>query len=92
MGKESREGSPTSARLVFMRTSSFSLERLIRVRDNPEQLACVRRVSSLSAADQGIFVHRTLFEEVGGYKELPLMEDYQLVGHACMGGHRCPFF
>lgn len=28
--------------------------------------------------DQGIFVERALFEQVGGFPELPLMEDYQL--------------
>ena len=28
--------------------------------------------------DQGIFMTRELFEEVGGFPELPLMEDYQL--------------
>lgn len=27
--------------------------------------------------DQGIFVRRALFEALGGFKELPLMEDYQ---------------
>ena len=28
--------------------------------------------------DQGIFLYRTLFEELGGFPLLPLMEDYQL--------------
>ena len=27
--------------------------------------------------DQGIFIWRELFEEMGGYQELPIMEDYQ---------------
>ena len=27
--------------------------------------------------DQGIFVMRRLFNEIGGFKEMPLMEDYQ---------------
>jgi hypothetical protein len=36
-------------------------------------------VCLLSAVDQGIFVHRRVFEEVGGYRDMPLMEDYQLV-------------
>ncbi len=28
--------------------------------------------------DQGIFIHRDLFFEIGGFPELPIMEDYQL--------------
>ena len=28
--------------------------------------------------DQGIFMERTLFERIGGFPNLPLMEDYQL--------------
>lgn len=28
--------------------------------------------------DQGIFIKRSLFEKVGGYKKIPIMEDYQL--------------
>lgn len=28
--------------------------------------------------DQGIFIERDLFFELGGYKEIPIMEDYQL--------------
>jgi hypothetical protein len=27
-------------------------------------------------------VHRQLFEDVGGYRDMPLMEDYQLVSLA----------
>lgn len=32
----------------------------------------------IAFGDQGIFIKRELFEEIGGYKEIPLMEDYQL--------------
>ena len=37
-----------------------------------------KRVSQLSMAygDQGIFVRRHLFDEVGGFDEIPLMEDF----------------
>ena len=28
--------------------------------------------------DQGIFIKRNLFEEIGGFPEIPIMEDYQL--------------
>ena len=36
------------------------------------------RLSGIATGDQGIFVSRTLFEQVGGYAELPLMEDIEL--------------
>jgi hypothetical protein len=29
--------------------------------------------------DQGLFLRRTLFEELGGYADLPILEDYELV-------------
>lgn len=34
---------------------------------------------ALPYGDQGLLIHRTLYEEVGGYRELPLMEDVDLV-------------
>lgn len=36
------------------------------------------RLSGVASGDQGIFVSRALFEEQGGYAELPLMEDLEL--------------
>jgi len=36
------------------------------------------RLSGVASGDQGIFVSRALFEELGGYAELPLMEDLEL--------------
>src|SRR5207237_5486382 len=30
--------------------------------------------------DQGLFMKRSLFEEMGGFADLPLMEDYEFVG------------
>lgn len=35
-------------------------------------------VSSVATGDQGIFVRRSLFQQLGGYAEIPLMEDIQL--------------
>lgn len=37
----------------------------------------VRR-RNIAFGDQGIFLTRELFEKIGGYREIPLMEDYQL--------------
>ncbi|MGH8354186.1 MAG: TIGR04283 family arsenosugar biosynthesis glycosyltransferase [Pseudomonas sp.] len=36
------------------------------------------RLSGVASGDQGIFVCRALFEEQGGYADLPLMEDLEL--------------
>lgn len=36
------------------------------------------RVTGIATGDQGIFVTRALFESVGGYEEIPLMEDVRL--------------
>lgn len=35
-------------------------------------------ISGIATGDQGIFVKRTIFEQVGGYAVLPLMEDIEL--------------
>jgi rSAM/selenodomain-associated transferase 2 len=37
------------------------------------------RLLNLPYGDQAIFVRRAIFEEVGGYREIPLMEDIDLV-------------
>ena len=36
------------------------------------------RLRNIAFGDQGIFIKRDLFEMLGGYAEIPLMEDYQL--------------
>ncbi|GGY71195.1 TIGR04283 family arsenosugar biosynthesis glycosyltransferase [Marinobacter zhanjiangensis] len=36
------------------------------------------RLTGIATGDQGIFVRRSLFEDLGGYRELPLMEDVEL--------------
>ena len=33
---------------------------------------------NIAFGDQGIFIKRELFEKIGGYKSIPIMEDYQL--------------
>ena len=37
------------------------------------------RLFDLAYGDQALFVRRTIFEELGGYRELPLMEDVDFV-------------
>ena len=36
------------------------------------------RLRNIAFGDQGIFLYRTLFEELNGYAAIPLMEDYRL--------------
>lgn len=36
------------------------------------------RLSGIATGDQALFVRRSLFEQLGGYAELPLMEDIEL--------------
>lgn len=36
------------------------------------------RLRNIAFGDQGIFIDRNYFNELGGFKEIPLMEDYQL--------------
>lgn len=35
------------------------------------------RIRNIAFGDQGIFIRRELFERLGGYRSIPLMEDYQ---------------
>lgn len=35
---------------------------------------------SLPYGDQGIFVRRGIFEKIGGYRDIPLMEDVEIIG------------
>lgn len=42
-------------------------------------MMCLRsRLTGIATGDQGIFVSTALFEQVGGYPEIPLMEDIAL--------------
>lgn len=36
------------------------------------------KMRNIAFGDQGIFIRKKLFEEIGGYPPIPLMEDYQL--------------
>jgi rSAM/selenodomain-associated transferase 2 len=53
-----------SPRLVFRMIASFMNLR--------------SRLSGLSTGDQAIFVRRSVFESIGGYPDIPLMEDIEL--------------
>jgi len=44
------------------------------------------RVLRLPYGDQGLFVRRAVFEALGGYKEMPLMEDVEFVRRLVSGG------
>jgi len=37
------------------------------------------RISGIQYGDQGIFVRRSVFEEIGGFKDIPIMEDVDLM-------------
>ena len=45
------------------------------------------RLFDLAYGDQALFVRRTVFEELGGYRELPLMEDVDFIRRLCRIGH-----
>ncbi len=45
------------------------------------------RVRHIAFGDQGIFVKRSLFFEVGAYRDIPLMEDYQFSLDMRAAGH-----
>ena len=38
------------------------------------------RISQLGTGDQAIFVHARLFQRLGGFADIPLMEDIELCG------------
>ena len=57
----------------------------VRIAPGPPMLRVVAalmnlrsRLSGIATGDQAIFVERNLFEAVGGYADLPLMEDIEL--------------
>ena len=35
-------------------------------------------ITNLAFGDQAIFIKKQVFEEIGGYKDMPIMEDYKL--------------
>lgn len=57
----------------------------IRFRSNNILMKCCQTISNhrikdrkIMFGDQGIFMRRDLFFEIGGFPELPIMEDYQI--------------
>ena len=54
-----------------------SPEKKYRIVEQWVKLRC--SLFKLPYGDQGIFVRRTVFKNVGGYKEIPLMEDVDLI-------------
>lgn len=58
---------------VGIRTEEFSLTSLAR-------MASIRcRITRIPYGDQAIFLRREYFRKIGGYRELPLMEDVELM-------------
>ena len=54
-----------------------------------EHYAALRtRFTSIPFGDQAIFVGRAYFEKIGGYAEIPLMEDVELMGRIRKRGDR----
>ena len=45
------------------------------------------RILNIAFGDQGIFMERALFDELGGYAPIPLMEDYKLSMDAGKAGY-----
>jgi rSAM/selenodomain-associated transferase 2 len=45
------------------------------------------RLFNLAYGDQALFVRRTVFENLGGYRELPLMEDVDFIRRLRLHGH-----
>lgn len=43
-----------------------------------ELMNCRSRLSRIATGDQGIFIRRDVFERLGGYADIPLMEDIDL--------------
>jgi rSAM/selenodomain-associated transferase 2 len=43
-------------------------------------LACFTKINNryLTWGDQGIFIRKTIFDEIGGYKDIPVMEDLEI--------------
>jgi len=54
-----------------------------------EKYAALRtRLTRIPFGDQAIFVRKTYFNEIGGYAEIPLMEDIELMAHIKKRGGR----
>ncbi len=61
-------------------------KRIFRI---TEKYAALRtRLTRIPFGDQAIFVRRAYFEKIGGYAEIPLMEDVELMGRIRKRGDR----
>ena len=45
------------------------------------------RITKIPFGDQAIFISRDVFDKIGGYKEMPLMEDVELMQRLKKSGH-----
>jgi rSAM/selenodomain-associated transferase 2 len=50
------------------------------------------RLNSIPFGDQAIFIRREFFKQIGGYKEIPLMEDVELMRRIKKSGNRIWIF
>ena len=50
------------------------------------------RMNRVPFGDQAIFIRREYFNEIGGYKEIPLMEDVELMRRIKRSGNRISIF
>jgi rSAM/selenodomain-associated transferase 2 len=58
-----------------------------------EVLASLRsRLNRIPFGDQAIFIRREYFNEIGGYKEIPLMEDVELMRRIKKSGNKIRIF
>ena len=58
-----------------------------------EKLASWRsRLNRIPFGDQAIFMRREYFDRIGGYKEIPLMEDMELMGRIKKSGNKIWIF
>jgi len=56
-------------------------------------LASLRsRLNRIPYGDQAIFIRREYFEKIGGYQEIPLMEDVELMKRIKKSGHKIQIF
>ena len=50
------------------------------------------RITRVPFGDQAIFIRRDYFEAIGGYREIPLMEDVDLMKRIRKSGHKIYIF
>ncbi len=60
--------------------------RIFRVTE--AYVALRTRITRIPFGDQGIFIRRSFFERLGGYRDIPLMEDMDLMGRVKKTGGR----